>query len=67
MVDRATFRRLNPKYILPTPVPLKMEDGSIPSHFGQQYDPFGNPLPEKKTPFQGLGTFLFGRLLNNTH
>ncbi|KAF8956224.1 P-loop containing nucleoside triphosphate hydrolase protein [Flammula alnicola] len=48
MVDRATFRRLNANYLLPTPVPPTMEGSSVAggdSRFGPQYDPYGNPIP----------------------
>ncbi|KDR69962.1 hypothetical protein GALMADRAFT_255287 [Galerina marginata CBS 339.88] len=52
MVDRATFRRLNANYILPTPVPPKVEDSAVKanSRFAPQYDIYGNPLPEQIVP-----------------
>lgn len=46
MIDRATFRRLNSNYILPNPVPPKVDDNNNIPGFGQQYDPYGNPMPE---------------------
>lgn len=62
MVDRATFRRLNPNYVLPTPVPPKVEDNAhikTNNRFGQQHqqvDPYGNPIPMPIVPVQNLGT-----------
>jgi hypothetical protein len=50
MVDRATFRRLTPNYVLPTPVPPKVEDNTdtkTNSRFVQQFDAYGNPLPQQ--------------------
>ena len=51
MVDRATFRRLNSNYQLPTPVPPKGEENAGPpmqldSRFGPQFDSYGNPIPQ---------------------
>ncbi|KAF8882735.1 P-loop containing nucleoside triphosphate hydrolase protein [Gymnopilus junonius] len=62
MVDRATFRRLNPNYVLPTPVPPKVEDNvdtKTNTRFNQppQYDSYGNPLPPLQVN-QNLGIFL---------
>ncbi|KDR70007.1 hypothetical protein GALMADRAFT_145052 [Galerina marginata CBS 339.88] len=54
MVDRATFRRLNANYRLPTPVPPKMKDASTTVKFNPrfappppqlQFDSFGHPIP----------------------
>ncbi|KAF8148667.1 P-loop containing nucleoside triphosphate hydrolase protein [Crassisporium funariophilum] len=50
MIDRATFRRLNSNYQLPTPVPPKVEDNSDvagSSRFGltPPIDMYGNPTP----------------------
>lgn len=46
MIDRATFRRLNSNYALPQPVPPKVDENIHIPGFGQQYDPYGNPIPE---------------------
>ncbi|PPR04913.1 hypothetical protein CVT24_007157 [Panaeolus cyanescens] len=48
MIDRATFRRLNPNYVLPFPVHPKTDDpnATTDSRFTQQqYDEYGTPLP----------------------
>ncbi len=51
MVDRATFRRLNPNHTLPTPVPPKMAGDSDAATSDPRFrtpngfDEFGNPLP----------------------
>ncbi|KAF9482979.1 P-loop containing nucleoside triphosphate hydrolase protein [Pholiota conissans] len=59
MVDRATFRRLNPNHILPVPVPPKVDDASLANngrfnnninlnnipHFPPQYDEYGGIIP----------------------
>jgi len=55
MVDRATFRRLNPNYHFPTPaVPMVGENTPTPNNrFNGQdsvYDVYGNPLPIPITP-----------------
>jgi len=49
MVDRATFRRLNSNYLLPTPVPPKTEDNAVAGtddRFAIPCDPYGNPNPQ---------------------
>ncbi len=48
MVDRATFRRLNPNYVLPTPVPLKAEENTDPATING-FDSYNTPV----LPFDG--------------
>ncbi|KAH9487460.1 ATPase family AAA domain-containing protein 3B [Psilocybe cubensis] len=50
MIDRATFRRLNANYAVPNPVPPKTEENIHIPGFGQQYDRYGNPIPEAAPP-----------------
>jgi hypothetical protein len=50
MVDRSTFRKLNPNYQFSTPVPPKVEENPFPQNnrFIAQnpvYDVYGNPVP----------------------
>jgi hypothetical protein len=54
MVDRATFRRLNPNYVFPTPVPPKAEESPDPTGNNRfnlnpmqmsPFDNFGLPVP----------------------
>lgn len=62
MVDRATFRRLNPNHTLPVPVPPKMagdsDDSMSDPRFGAHngFDEWGNPLPSLPMP-QITGAF----------
>lgn len=42
MVDRPTFRRLNPNYSFPTPVPPKVEVVDPTNPRNNQYDAYGN-------------------------
>jgi len=58
MVDRATFRRLNTNYQMPTPIPPKAEEipgRQLDHRFGPQIDMYGNPIPQPLPAFaQGL-------------
>ncbi|KAG2024096.1 hypothetical protein CC2G_001684 [Coprinopsis cinerea AmutBmut pab1-1] len=51
MIDRATFRRLNPNYTFPQPVPTQVEQVDLSNPRNQNYDMYGNyiatppPLP----------------------
>ena len=55
MVDRATFRRLNTDYQLPTPIPPNEEENAgvpVPdSRFGSQVDMYGHPIPQPVATF----------------
>jgi len=62
MVDRATFRRLNPNYVFPTPVLPKVEENPDPAGnnrfnpnpmqcLSMQYD-YGSPIPLPIVPTQ---------------
>ncbi|KAJ7187839.1 hypothetical protein C8R46DRAFT_878031 [Mycena filopes] len=58
MIDRATFHRLNPNYMFPTPVPPKTDhDVNDPNGMGRQtgYDMYGNPIEPPTMPGQAFG------------
>jgi len=69
MVDRATFRRLNPNFNLPPPVPPKLEDNAVPDAHRFKAprrinphdpdDPYMNSMPQESTPEHGQALGLF--------
>ena len=70
MVDRATFRRLNPNHTLPTPVPPKMAGDSDAATSDPRFrtpngfDEYGNPLPFPPVPqITGMSRHLYSVLL----
>lgn len=61
MIDRATFRRMNPNYVLSTPVPPKLEDGKggkANSRFIKR-DKDGNILPQQPVVSAAQGKAIF--------
>ncbi|KAG5637602.1 hypothetical protein H0H81_003994 [Sphagnurus paluster] len=52
MIDRATFRRLNPNHILPTPVPSKaqLDQAEQALRMGQYDDPFNQQTNTNELP-----------------
>ncbi|KAF8060680.1 hypothetical protein FPV67DRAFT_1511033 [Lyophyllum atratum] len=69
VLDRATFRRLNPNYTLPTPVSTKtqLEEAQAQQN-RQHYDPYdGIPPPLRKVPTPAPGTYANGTLVQTHH
>ncbi|KAJ2912404.1 hypothetical protein MD484_g8012, partial [Candolleomyces efflorescens] len=54
MIDRSTFRRLNPNYNFPQPVPPKAEVVDPTNPRNNQYDAYGNYI-EPPQPLQATG------------
>jgi hypothetical protein len=56
VVDRATFRRLNPNYYVPVPVPPKLEVEEIaPPPSGGRFNPYDSALPMPPMQFDNYG------------
>jgi hypothetical protein len=64
MIDRPTFRRLNPNYSFPTPVPPKVEqvDQSNPRNLNYSYDQYGNVI-QPPAPLQATGGVQFSAFI----
>lgn len=67
MVDRATFRRLNPNYQVPTPCPPKHEVEEFAPPSSGRPSPYNSGLPMPPMQFDNYGNPIAIPLSNGKH